>query len=165
MKKIILSLVAVTLSVFFVGLASATGDGIHNGTSFKFPNSSGFKSEGSFWGGSTGDANASGVGNDLESKTFSTGTSEGNFGSTFDGKKLKMEGDVNVSQGAGAFNSAQGGDHVGSYTSSEISGGAGMNGFGKVWSGKANGNHNHGNHNGDDHHHHDHNHGNNHDND
>ena len=90
MKKIILSLVAVTLSVFFVGLASATGDGIHNGTSFKFPNSSGFKSEGSFWGGSTGDANASGVGNDLESKTFSTGTSEGNFGSTFDGKKLKM---------------------------------------------------------------------------
>ena len=161
MKKLTMSLVATSLLIFAFN-SYATGDGIMHGTSHQFPKSSGFKSEGNFWGGGNGGGYASGAGQDMESKTFSTGTSEGSFNSTFDGKKLNMDGNVSVSQGAGAFNSAQGGngDHVGSYTSSEVSGGAGMNGMGRVWGGKPNNNHNNGNHNDNDHHHHDHNHDN-----
>jgi hypothetical protein len=160
MKKNILSLFVVTLIVTFAGLALATGDGIQNGTSYKFPQQqhSGFKADGGFWGGSNGIAKANGFGDVVESGTFSAGKSEGGFDANFNGKKLDMKGDINVSQEAGAFNTAEGTNYAGSRTSSNIHGEGGMNGFGKVWSGKKHHGHNNDNdnhHNDNDNHHND----------
>ncbi|MBP9836674.1 MAG: hypothetical protein KBC78_02460 [Candidatus Pacebacteria bacterium] len=157
MKKITLSLVITAISLFFAGSVFATGDGIQNGTSFKFPQqqSSGFKAGGDFWGGSDGIAKANGHGDNVDSGTFSAGAANGSFGSDFNGKKLEMKGDINVSQEAGAFNTAEGTNYAGSRTSSNIHGEGGMNGSGKVWSGKNHHGHNNDNDNDNDNHHND----------
>lgn len=161
MKNIILSLIITTFSLFFVGSVFATGDGIQNGTSHRFPQQqhSGFKADGNFWGGSDGIAKANGFGDQVESGTFSAGNAEGSFGSNFNGKKLDMKGDINVSQEAGAFNTAEGTNYAGSRTSNHISGEGGMDGVGHVWGGKKpnHGGHNdHNNHGNNDHDNNDH---------
>jgi hypothetical protein len=163
MKKNILSLVVVTLIATFAGLALATGGGIHNGTSYKFPQQQHpvFKADGGFWGGSDGIAKANGSGDVVESGTFSVGKSEGGFDANFNGKNLDVKGDIHVAQEAGAFNTAKGVNYASSHTRSHINGGGGINGSGHVGGEKQkpNDHHDNGGHNDHDNNHH---HGNNH---